>query len=228
MSSGVEVMAIGLITCERCEGVQCVLSCCDEKKRTRRGVVAQERVMQGQVSRARQALTGGAVAPRTLETLEEFRRKRSQKSSSADPSRRHGVHSRDTCRIERKSVCHVTSECAQRIRCRPWRVYVRNASGVELLRMLMSAAEDFARAAVPRVVFKAFQQADMTGDGGVTSFRRLVARGLARQFSKEVERACASFQFALSKRAGTDCVGHLRRALTDASPHCDRVARGWH
>ena len=99
---------------------------------------------------------------------------------------------------------------------------------VELLQMLTSAAEDFARAAVPRVVFKAFQQANMTAllkrDGGVrgiatgTSFRRLVAKSLARQFSKEVERACAPFQFALSTRAGTDCVGHVIRALTDANP----------
>ena len=61
-------------------------------------------------------------------------------------------------------------------------------------------------------------------EGGVrgiatgTSFRRLVAKSLARQFSKEVERACAPFQFALSMRAGTDCVGHVIRALTEANP----------
>ena len=61
-------------------------------------------------------------------------------------------------------------------------------------------------------------------DGGVrgiatgTSFRRLVAKSPARQFSKEVERACAPFQFALSTRAGIDCVGHVMRALTDANP----------
>ena len=59
-------------------------------------------------------------------------------------------------------------------------------------------------------------------DGGVrgiatgTSFRRLVAKTLARQFSKQVETTCAPFQFALSTRAGTDCVGHAIRALTDA------------
>ena len=114
---------------------------------------------------------------------------------------------------------------------------------VELLQILTSAAEDFARAAVPRVVFKAFQQGNMTAllkmDGGVrgiapgTSFRRLVANvqqgsgtsvlnlplehhsaGWWRKFSKEVERACAPFQFALSTRAGTDCVGHVIRALS--------------
>ena len=32
------------------------------------------------------------------------------------------------------------------------------------------------------------------------------------------EAACSPFQFALSTRAGTDCVGHVIRALTDANP----------
>ena len=62
-------------------------------------------------------------------------------------------------------------------------------------------------------------------DGGVrgiatgTSFRRLVAKTLARQFGKAVEAVCVPYQFALSTRAGTDCVGHAIRAL-DADPQC--------
>ena len=39
-----------------------------------------------------------------------------------------------------------------------------------------------------------------------------------RQFSKQVEVTCAQFQFALSPRAGRDCVGHAITALTDADP----------
>ena len=50
------------------------------------------------------------------------------------------------------------------------------------------------------------------------AFRRLVARSLARQFGEEMEAACAPFQFALSTRAGTDCVGHVIRFLTEAYP----------
>ena len=63
-------------------------------------------------------------------------------------------------------------------------------------------------------------------DGGVrgiatgTSFPRLVARTLARQFGKAVEATCAPFQFALSTRASTDCVGHAIRAVADANPVC--------
>ena len=61
-------------------------------------------------------------------------------------------------------------------------------------------------------------------DGGVrgmatgTAFRRLVAKNLVRQLGAEVEKACAPFQFALSTRAGTDCVGHAIRAITDVNP----------
>ena len=50
------------------------------------------------------------------------------------------------------------------------------------------------------------------------AFRKLVAKCLARQFAKTVESVCSPFQFALSTRAGTGCVGHIIGALTDANP----------
>jgi hypothetical protein len=50
------------------------------------------------------------------------------------------------------------------------------------------------------------------------TFRRVVARALARQFAAEFEPATAPFQFALRTRAGTDAMGHLLRATTDADP----------
>ena len=61
-------------------------------------------------------------------------------------------------------------------------------------------------------------------DGGVrgiatgSSLRRLVARILARQFMGAFEKECAPFQYALSTKAGTDCVGHLLRASTVGDP----------
>ena len=59
----------------------------------------------------------------------------------------------------------------------------------------------------------------LLADGGVrTSFRRLVAKTLARQFGAVVEATCSPFQFALSTRAGTDCVGHAVRFATDTNP----------
>ena len=61
-------------------------------------------------------------------------------------------------------------------------------------------------------------------DGGVRgiatgcSLRRLVARTLAKQFGSAFEAECAPFQYALSTRAGTVCVGQMLRAATDDDP----------
>ena len=44
-----------------------------------------------------------------------------------------------------------------------------------------------------------------------------MARTLAKQFAAVFEDECAPFQYTLSTRAGTDCVGHMFRAATDAN-----------
>ena len=102
----------------------------------------------------------------------------------------------------------------------------------ELLQLLRWAAEDFARG-TPKEAMNLFKMATMTAlmkkDGGVrgiatgTTFRRLVARTLARQNMREVEKTCTPFQFALSTRAGTDCVAHAVRATTDLGPTHDSL-----
>ena len=99
---------------------------------------------------------------------------------------------------------------------------------VDLMELLFAAATSLAQAQVPLVISQALMGASLTAlsktDGGVrgtetgTTLRRLVARALAKQFMKEFEAECAPFQYALSTRAGTDCVGHLLRAATDADP----------
>ena len=48
--------------------------------------------------------------------------------------------------------------------------------------------------------------------------RRLVARTMAQQLEPAIERATAPFQYALTTRAGTECVAHVVQALTDADP----------
>ena len=98
----------------------------------------------------------------------------------------------------------------------------------DTLELLFEAATSLAQAAVPASVAAALTTARLTAlskrDGGVRgiatgcSFRRLVARTLAKQFAEDFEQECPPFQYALSTRAGTDCVGHLLRAVTDASP----------
>ena len=107
----------------------------------------------------------------------------------------------------------------------------------EALHILISAAEDFGRLSVPDCIFQAFTMATMTalqklgrGIRGIatsTSFRRLVAKTSAKQFVVDVDHASAPFQFALSTRAATDCVGHAVRAVTDQYPEMSVLHR-WH
>ena len=58
-------------------------------------------------------------------------------------------------------------------------------------------------------------------DGGVRGIvvgdilRRMVARTMARQFSKKVEVATAPFQYALSTKAGCECVAHILQTVTN-------------
>ena len=57
----------------------------EEEEHARRGKAAQNRVQMGQVSRARQELTGASVAPRNAATLEELRRRRPQQRRANIP-----------------------------------------------------------------------------------------------------------------------------------------------
>ena len=58
-------------------------------------------------------------------------------------------------------------------------------------------------------------------DGGVRGIvvgdiiRRLVARTMAKQVAKKAEKATAPFQYALSTKAGCECIAHILQALTD-------------
>ena len=148
-------------------------------------------------------------------------------AGQTDPTRSDGVCSRTGIDDGFCFVHQVFAKCTIRSVCRPGRVHQRNVDDdAEVLQLLFRAAEDFARTNVPESVSKAFMAASMTAlqkhDGGVrgiatgTTFRRLVAKTLVRQFSAEGEAACAPYRFALSTRAGTDCVGPAIRAMSDA------------
>ena len=43
---------------------------------------------------------------------------------------------------------------------------------------------------------------------------------MAQQIRKKVGKATAPFQFALSTRAGCECIAHVIQAMTDVNPHC--------
>ena len=64
-------------------------------------------------------------------------------------------------------------------------------------------------------------------DGGVLGIvagdviRRLVSRTIAQQIGKAVERATAPHQYALSTRAGSECIAHVLQGL------CESPLTGW-
>ena len=90
--------------------------------------------------------------------------------------------------------------------------------------LLGEVATQFARGHVPEEVLPAVRLGKMTAfqkpDGGVRGivvgdvFRRLVARTLAKQFAEQAQVATHPFQYALSTRAGTECVAHVVQTLT--------------
>ena len=165
------------------------------EEQRRRGKAAQNRVERGQVSRARQELTGASLAPRNEDTMQELQRKRPQERRKEIPS----------------AVLEFVPDGKLNLSLKMFANCLRGApSGSspgpggcsnEMLRVclddsllfLHAAEEDFARADVPPSIFAAFMMANMTAlqkrEGGVrgiatgTLFRRLVARTLARQFS---------------------------------------------
>ena len=54
--------------------------------------------------------------------------------------------------------------------------------------------------------------------------RRLVARTMAKQVSKQAEVATAPFQYALSTKAGCECVAHILQCATDVDPEATVIS----
>ena len=87
---------------------------------------------------------------------------------------------------------------------------------------------------IPTEVLEGFRLGRLTAlrkpDGGVRGIvvgdivRRLVARSMAKQIAKKVEQATSPFQYALSAKAGSECVAHVLQTLTDVDPNATVVS----
>ncbi len=199
----------------------------DAEKRWRQNAAC-ARVRLEELSKARQALTSGALAPGTDATLQELlSRPRELVTEIPD----------EVLAFEPD----VPLDFAFKLFARALKAAPRGSSGGpgettnELLKvalddedtatLLHGAALRLARAQIPTTIADAFMSARMTAllknNGRVrgiatgTAFRRLVAGCVARTIGPSVEDACKPYQYALSTRAGTECVGHLFRAATD-------------
>ena len=192
---------------------------------------------QGQVSRARQELVGAALAPKNLETRlsckTEDHRSRSARfqfevlACNPTPVNLDGA-------MFTKCLASAPSGSVPGPGGCTYEMLKLCLDDAETSHLLFRAVEDLARAQAPDCITRAFMGATMTAlqkpDGGVrgiatgTSFRRLVAKTLVRQFGKVVEAVCAPYQFALSTRAGTDCRSrhqgvHRRRSSVYSALH---------
>jgi hypothetical protein len=186
----------------------------------------------GEVSRARQRLTGAALAPRDESTFHELQSKRPQEAVRALSPEVRDFEPEAALTLDKELFIRSLRAAPRGSAPGPggcsYDLYRAILDDEDTLDLLWAAAQDFAQAAIPECIADAFMSAYMTAlckeSGGVrgiatsTSFRRLVAKTLAKQFGGRIEEACAPFQFALSTRAGTDCVGHVVRAITDADP----------
>ena len=167
----------------------------------------------GQVSRTRQA----SLAPRTFETLAELQRRRPQEWVREIPPE-----------VVASNPTPVVLDPVAFSQCLSSALSWSSPGGCtyEMLKVCLSTSSG-------RGTRDCHQSVHDVNHDGAAEERRQGARNrnghiflsactLARKFGKEVEAPCAPFQFALSTRAGTDCVGHATTVLTNAesAQHC--------
>ena len=182
----------------------------------------------GELSSARQALEGDAVALGNDQTLQALR----------DPLRRPPVP-RDPLPADLQQFQpEVQFSLEQDQLLRNLRVSRRGCAAgpsgmtADHLRPLLESVQDsellwrlcqgLARAEVPLEVLRVVKMGRVTAlrkpTGGIRGIvvgdilRRLVARTISQQITPAVEVATAPFQYALSTRAGTKCVSHVLQA----------------
>ena len=104
--------------------------------------------------------------------------------------------------------------------------------------LFWSMCQEFARGIIPVPVLEAIRMGRMTAlqkpSGGVRGIevgdiiRRLVSHTLAQQLAPAVEKATAPFQYALTTRAGCECIGHILQVETDFQPRENGSFSRWH
>ena len=174
----------------------------------RHGRAAQDRVQQWQVSRARQEFVGSVLAPKTQETLTELRSRRHQTQLREIPEEVMQFVPEVLLQLNMKifAFCFRTGPAGSAPG--PGGLHEQNVA--ETLLLLGLAACRTRDSATQRDALFHNGHADCLAEERRRSARdrhrhhipRLVAKSVAKQFSEDVEAACAPFQFALSTRAG--------------------------
>ena len=181
---------------------------------------------------ARQCLTGACLAPKCEESFRELQARRPQFQRRELPPEVLEFEPQTPVELDRKTFFDSLRSSPAAL---PADQGVCTYEHLKLLLddsdatdLFVAVCNRIAQGKVPEEVREAFTSARITAlskpDGGIRgiatgcTLRRLVARALAKQFMNAFEEECAPFQYTLSTRAGTDCVGHTLRAATDANP----------
>ena len=183
-------------------------------------------ILMEEVSAGRHALDGASVAPGTQDTLNQLRRRPQVPREPVPPElmRSENLFNLDHDLFTKNLKCArrgaagglsgMTDEHVKPI--------LDNSRDTELF---CQVGEHLGRGEIPgRVARDAHGSHDNVARsiGGVRGIvagdmvRRLVAKTIAQQIRASVEVATAPFQYALSTRAGCECVEHALQALTDA------------
>ena len=186
-------------------------------------------ILMGEVSAGRRALDGATVAPGTQDTLDQLRRRPQEPREPMPPELMrsenlfnldHDLFTRNLKCAGRGAAGGLSGMTAEHVK-----PILDNTRDTELF---CQVGECLARGEIPEDVLHAMRMGRMTAlqktSGGVRGImagdmvRRLVAKTIAQQIRAPVEVATAPFQYALSTRAGCECVAHALQALTDADP----------
>ena len=201
---------------------------------TRRAARALALAQKGELSAGRQALEGADLAPGTMETLRELRdpvRRPARIRQPLPPQVADHMPDRPF-ELEEYRFAQVLRSSRKGAAAGPsgmtadhLRPVLENRRDTHLL---FTLGEKLARAEIPDSIVEAIRLGRLTAlqkpSGGVRGIvagdilRRIVARTIAQQISSHVERTTAPFQYAMSTRAGTECIAHVLQALTELDP----------
>ena len=199
----------------------------------RRADRAQVLVQLGELSAGRHALEGASIAPGNQATLDALRDVRKRPPVPREPlpddlfERRgpvfqldHDIFAKNVRVARRGAAAGPSGMTADHLR--PLLDSVADTS------RFWRFAQDLARATVPDDIVDAVRLGRLTAlqkpKGGVRGIvsgdiiRRLVARTICQQLSPAVQVATAPFQYALSTKAGGECIAHALQVLTDLNP----------
>ena len=199
-----------------------------------RAARAERLVQVGELSSARQALDGAALAPcnqTTLRLLTDASRRPPRPREPLPPEVLNHMPQiafqldEDVFNKNLRSSKKGAAAGPSGMTCEHLRPLLPDHRGLHLL---FQIAERMAKAQVPEAVVNFIRMGRLTAlskpDGGVRGIvvgdvlRRLVARTMSQQLAPAVERATSPYQYALTTRAGCECVAHALQGLTEMDP----------